>query len=89
MLEQIADTLINIKKSNPVLDDILKQMKNLEIVLENLNEKSVSSYIKSISRLENVKVKDSKTFYQKRVYSVLGHIGETLADWVITKKIDV
>ena len=88
LLEQIGDTISQMSKNSPVLDDVIKQMKNLEIVLENLNEKSVSSFIKSVSRLENVKVSDSKTFFQKRVYSVLGHIGETLADWVITKKID-
>jgi phosphate uptake regulator len=87
-LEELADTVNNLEKDDKVLDVVTSSMKRLESILEHLDRNAIASFIKDISKYEKIKVKDSKTYYYTRIHSILGHIGDVLADWVVTNMIE-
>ncbi|MBN1503309.1 hypothetical protein JW930_07255 [Candidatus Woesearchaeota archaeon] len=87
-LEQVNDILIKLDKEEKILDNFLVSLKRLEEVLNNLNQQSVISYIKQLSRFEKIHVKDEKTFYRERIVSLLAHIGEIFSDWLISNEVD-
>jgi len=90
ILERLSDMLVTLEDDKELVDIIDNMMNSLYSLLEknNLTQEGVVNFIENLATLDKVIVKDLKTYKQKRVYSLIGHITETLSDWVITEKID-
>jgi hypothetical protein len=86
-LEQINDILITVDDTK-VVKDLKKRMMLLLEVVENRDQDKVNSFVDSVAQLEEIKVKDLKTYKKKKLYSQLGHIGESLTDWMVTEIVD-
>ena len=88
ILEHITDILVTSGKDTELVNDVDEVMQSLLAVLEKLNQQNVISFVKNVSRLEKIEVKDLHTYKKKRIYSGLDHIAETLCDWVVTVLVD-
>jgi phosphate uptake regulator len=88
-LEQITDILITLEDNNKLIDTIESMMKSLVKIIEHPTQSGVISFIKSVEKLGNVEVKNLETYKKKRIYSLLGHVSETLCDRLITNIVDI
>jgi phosphate uptake regulator len=87
-LEQITDILITLENQNRLIEVIESMMRSLIKLLDNMNQASVINFIKNIEKLGDIEVKNLETYKKKRIYSLLGHISETMCDKLITDIID-
>ncbi len=87
-LEQITDVLITLDADDKLITIIEPMMKLLSKVIEAQTQAGVISFTKNVEKLGNVEVKNLETYKKKRIYSLLGHISETLCDKLITDIVD-
>jgi phosphate uptake regulator len=87
-LEQITDNIIRLGSDDITLEQILPVLRKLDEVLARIDQASVVSFIRQISRLERSTVTDTRTYYRASIISLLEEAGAVLSDWMITKKID-
>ncbi|MEK6916342.1 MAG: hypothetical protein AABW92_01230 [Nanoarchaeota archaeon] len=88
LIEQIADILITLGDNNKLIDIVEKMSVSLLSILDDLKQQNVVNFITEVEKLDRVEVKNLETYKEKRIYSLLAHMGEVLCNWVITKKID-
>ncbi len=90
VLEQITDILITIGEDNELIDLIESMMDSLlKLTEQHFTQQGVINFIKAVEKLENIQTINTLHIYKKkRIYSLLGHIGEILCDWVITEVVD-
>lgn len=87
-LEQITDVLITLDENNELIETIEPMMKLLLKTIDAPTQAGVINFTKNVERLGNVEVKNLETYKKKRIYSLLGHISETLCDKLITDIVD-
>ena len=95
-VERFVDTLIRVdvsqKKFLISLFEIvgfLKDMVEDDRGFDGLEYGVVIEFIKKVELLEDVVVKDVKTYDRKRIKQILSSLSEILMDWAITKEVGV
>lgn len=88
VLERLSDILITLTNSQKLVNTIENMLSSFLVLLDNLNQSDVIRFIKNLEKQDKVIVKDLKTYKEKRVYSMFGHVAETLCDWLITEEVD-
>mgnify|MGYP001599016545 FL=1 len=91
-LERMVDHLILVSsKDTEFLDSIYSVVDQLQSLIENtasLNHKTALQFIKKISKIKNLEVKDIKSYDKERIRLSLVTISEVITDWAITKEIE-
>ncbi|MAG07981.1 hypothetical protein CMO89_00765 [Candidatus Woesearchaeota archaeon] len=91
-LEEIVDHLRFVDKNEKdFLNNVLGITNKIKLILENLNEfdyKQVLELTKDILRLDNITIKDVRTYDKKRVKEHLVNLSEVLLDWSVTKELE-
>ena len=91
-LERMVDHLILVSsKDTEFLDSIYSVVDQLQSLIENtasLNHKTALQFIKKISKIKNLEVKDIKSYDKERIRLSLTTISEVITDWAITKEIE-
>ena len=91
-LERMVDHLILVSsKDTEFLDSIYGVVDQLQSLIENtaiLNHKTALQFIKKITKIKSLEVKDVKTYDKERIRLSLITISEVITDWAITKEIE-
>src|SRR3989344_5430949 len=91
-LERMVDHLILVSsKDTEFLDSIYGVVDQLQSLIENtaiLNHKTALQFIKKITKIKSLEVKDIKTYDKERIRLSLITISEVITDWAITKEIE-
>ena len=91
-LERMVDHLILISsKETEFLDSIYNVVDHLQSLMENtnsLNHKTALQFIKRVTQIKSLEVKDIKSYDKERVRLSLVTISEVITDWAITKEIE-
>ena len=91
-LERMVDHLILVSsKDTEFLDSIYGIVDQLQSLIENtasLNHKTALQFIKKISKIKSLEVRDIKSYDKERVRLSLVTISEVITDWAITKEIE-
>jgi len=92
-LERMVDHLICVdNKEHGFLNSVLDVVDRLQHILENitqLNNKIALEFIKKISNIAKVEVKDIKSYDKERIRLSFTNISEVIVDWAITKEIEI
>jgi len=91
-LERMVDHLILVNsKETEFLDSIYGVVDQLQSLIDNtatLNHKTALQFIKKISKIKSLEVKDIKSYDKERIRLSLVTISEVITDWAITKEIE-
>ena len=88
LLERITDILISLDPNSKLINSCEKFIMHLQNVLNNLNLSTVTDFIKEIENKGQIEVTNLKTYKEKRIYALFGHVVEILGNWVITEQVD-
>lgn len=95
-LECLVDHIIALDKTETKFFTVLLEVsEELKQICEGLSEQTkfidlplALAYIRKVQTLEEIKVKDIKSYEKKTIKQLLVSIGEILLDWAITKKLE-
>ncbi|MBL7055419.1 hypothetical protein ISS07_00740 [Candidatus Woesearchaeota archaeon] len=91
-LERMVDRLINLNdKDIKFLDEVIKPIEILQDILVDISKldlKKAVSFTKSVEHINEVDVRDIKTYDMERIKQDLVKISEVVMDWMVTLKIE-